>query len=156
MVGQQVLCPYCNARLLVPEGGGRAEPVDASPVSAPVAPSHPTSVEPGRAIVIEKPIEPQPGTSKSSTGASSASATEETARKQDHSIFRPAAGDEIVDPELAVKDEGTRLVKVGDQYVEIRRLSPEEKAARRFKRNIIMVVMAAVVLGVVIFFLVER
>lgn len=159
MVGQTVLCPYCNARLTVPEGGGRAALADAGR-SAPTAPvvtpqSEATATEAGRAIIIDRPVEPLPDASTTSADVKPGEAATET-KKKEASIFKPAEGDEVVDPELAVKDAGTRLVKVGDQYVEIRRLSPEEKAARRFKRNVIMVVLAAVVLGGVIFFLVQR
>lgn len=154
MVGQHVLCPYCSARLMVPEGGGRAEPADATPADAPSIPSPAQSAssqpspDKGRAIIVDKPQTPveAPG---------SADAADDAKKHRESNVFKPAEGEQIVDPELAVKDEGKRLVKVGDQYVEIRRLTPEEKAARRFRRNIVMVVLGAIVLGVTIFFLVR-
>jgi len=150
MVGQQVLCPYCSARLKVPEGGGRAEPADVTPADAPAipTPAQPAS-DKGRAIIVDKP-------QTLVDAPVNADTADDAKRHAESNVFKPAEGEEIVDPELAVKDEGKRLVKVGDQYVEIRRLTPEEKAARRFRRNIVMVVLGAIVLGVAIFFLIRQ
>lgn len=53
------------------------------------------------------------------------------------------------DPDLMVRDSQIKVIKTSSgEEIEVRRLSPEEKAARRRKRNIIMIAVAAVVFAV--------
>jgi len=56
----------------------------------------------------------------------------------------------IVNPELAVREPTTKIIKIGNEEIEVRVLSPEEKARRRRKRNIIMVAFAMIVLSVMV------
>lgn len=62
--------------------------------------------------------------------------------------------DALFDPEkaalLRLKDPTTKVIHAGGEAIELRRLTPEEKAARRRMYNLVMVGFAALVLAVVI------
>jgi hypothetical protein len=62
--------------------------------------------------------------------------------------------DALFDPEkaalLRLKDPTTKVIHAGDETIELRRLTPEEKAARRRMYNLVMVGFAALVLAFVI------
>ncbi len=62
--------------------------------------------------------------------------------------------DALFDPEqaalLRLKDPTTKVIQAGDEVIELRRLSPEERAARRRKYNLIMVATMAVIVAIVL------
>jgi hypothetical protein len=56
------------------------------------------------------------------------------------------------DQDLAFR-EPVRTVRHGDTVIEIRRLTPEERRARRFRRNLMMVVIGvSILLAIVVVF----
>jgi hypothetical protein len=66
----------------------------------------------------------------------------------------PAHYAALFDPEkaalLRLKDPTTKVIQAGGEAIELRRLTPEEKAARRRMYNLIVVGFAALVLALVL------
>lgn len=56
---------------------------------------------------------------------------------------------EPTDAELALR-EPVRLIRQGDTLIEIRRLTPQERRARRFRRNLMMIVIGASILFAIV------
>ena len=65
----------------------------------------------------------------------------------------PVTGGTPLDPKAAelAFSEPVRMIRHGDSLIEIRRLTPEERQARRFRRNVLMIVVGvSILLAVVI------
>jgi hypothetical protein len=64
------------------------------------------------------------------------------------------AAPRAANPEFKVRQPKGKVIRVGGEEIELRQLTPEEKAKRRLIKNIIMVVIAmTIILGLVMFFL---
>lgn len=57
---------------------------------------------------------------------------------------------QVVNPEFSVKEPTRKIIQVDGEEIELRVLSPEEKAQRRRRRNIIMITFAIVVMTIVV------
>jgi hypothetical protein len=67
----------------------------------------------------------------------------------------PVVGGTPLDPQATelVFAEPVRTVRYGDTEIEIRRLTPEERRSRRFRRNVVMVVVGvSILLAIVLVF----
>jgi len=130
-------CPLCGQGFLVPT---KAAAVSAAPQAAPAASSAASSAAPSAARAAAASAEhpwPQAGASvPDGTLAEHATAAEDAAVAPDLVPMR------FRDPVVTVGS--------GENVVELRRLSPEEKARRRTRRNVIMLLTGLSILMAIV------
>ncbi|MCE9545396.1 MAG: hypothetical protein K8T25_07755 [Planctomycetia bacterium] len=137
MVGQQVACPHCNESVSVPVA--EAGPFDPPPVVEHAEPAPPPAAE---AIAAGQPT----AVSTDPMAPASIAATADI-----HAVATTAAATAVLAPE-----QSTRKIVVGDKVVEIRRLTPEQRARRRFTRNLVMIGICVVIMICTLAFIQHR
>lgn len=131
--GEAVRCPVCASAFLVPVLAA-ARPIHRSndapqPATIPDAATMP---EPDAVVAVTEPGVADPRGLDESFGA--AATAPAAASQADPLQFR----------------EPVRTVRVGREVIELRRLTPEELAVRRARRNILMLLTGAAVLIVLV------
>lgn len=58
----------------------------------------------------------------------------------------------IVNPEFTMREPTMKTIKVGGQEIQLRVLSPEEKARRRFRRNLIVISFSVAFIAFLVWF----
>jgi hypothetical protein len=143
MAGQQVICPHCQNRVAVPDstpaqvlGGDRPKsPGGDASVAAqtPLAPSVPDTRSDA------SPLSPPPLPVTTDQFAVTMAASDEMDAERTGTVAEGGvAGIEI--------HETRRTVKHGDQVIELRHLTPEEKARQRLVKNIVLFVVSVGIL----------
>ncbi|MFM7137586.1 MAG: hypothetical protein ACKO1M_11030 [Planctomycetota bacterium] len=174
LCGCDACCPLCASLFHVPDPAlaAAAPAPDATPAAGPVVPaaeatSAPPLPEPvglaedwGRVITQLAPTrrDPKPAANSTSdladfdvhdaTSAAPAGGQEITAAPADAGDQMPMVGGTPLDPqasELAFS-ETVRTIRHGNTVIEIRRLTPEERRVRRFRRNVLMIVVGVSIL----------
>lgn len=119
----------------------------AEPTPSPAAePSAESPVLPSAAVTPASPVaatEPAP-----SPESPAVEPAEGPSPPQEPEVTVPHFGGAAVDAraEELVFAEPVRTVRQGDRVIEIRRLSPEERRSRRFRRNLMMIVVGISIL----------
>jgi hypothetical protein len=62
----------------------------------------------------------------------------------------------IVNPEFTMREPTTKTLKIGGQEIELRVLSPEEKARRRLRRNSIVILFSVIFIGLLVWVIAFR
>lgn len=137
-----------------PSGGAPASTPAERPAAPKPVPSSllPPSAGGGAAGMASRPAETQKRPSRidallppGAAGAMSGSAKPAAAMRE---VPLPTMTDKgTSEPGLTLKEPSKKIIRVGGEEIELRVLSPEEKARRRLKKNIIMVTAAAIIIG---------
>jgi hypothetical protein len=134
-------CPLCGQGFLVPT---KAAAVSAAPQAAPAASSAASSAAPSAA----------PSAAASAEHAAEHAGPQAGASVPDGTLAEhaTAAEDAAVAPDLVPMRFRDPVVTVGsgENVVELRRLSPEEKARRRTRRNVIMLLTGLSILMAIV------
>lgn len=150
--GHDACCPLCASLFHVPfpkSARPSAEDPEADVRPAPHAvrrpqpASGPSGLGEDWGPVIEKLAPPQPEPK-----------TEAALDQPPTATFEPPPAEPSL-PEPALADlafrEPLRTVRVGDALIELRRLSPEERRSRRFRRNLLMIAIGiSILLAIVV------
>ena len=125
MAGEVVVCPFCESKTRVPAG---LEGEDHAQGESPAE-----SAENGATRNAEEATD---------KNTSQAVDSEDSLESDSHGAEPElsAAGTPII------HDDGVRRLQRGDKVIEIRRLSPAERTRRRFRKNMIMLVLGAAIL----------
>ncbi len=131
MAGQAVACPHCQVAVTVPSWGPPAPP---APAPAPLpSPAPPPSPSPQFGPPLS-PVAP-PGPPPAVPGPPAPLPVSSGPTRPIPVTPRPVSG-----PVTPI-EERSKTIGRGDEKVELRKLTPEERAQRRRTRNLIMGVM---------------
>lgn len=162
MAEGEARCPVCSAPFTVPEprtaepAVPRAvapSPLPVEPAAAPSAPPFGAGEPAPTPTVAAEPLEPvaaahAPAVALSEDAAPSSAVPADPAPEGAAATITP----EAPRGELEFR-EPVASITVGDTTLELRRLSPEEKQARRTRRNLLMLVVGAAILFALVLFL---
>lgn len=174
MAGGEACCPTCAAPFTVPEpriadpvvpravppAETRAAPSYETPAPAPTASNAAAAATPepvpaadapsgdaAPGLVAFEPLEPGAATA---TAAAAPAAEPASSPPGPAELIPDAASTTTAAPEAPRGElefrEPVRSITVGDATIELRRLSPEEKQARRTRRNLLILVVGAAIL----------
>jgi len=135
LLGQPAECPLCGSGFRVPVAG-----VADAPRQPPAASSTPQASSPYRVDAPRKQRRAAPQ-EKATPDAVAAPPQDPLADVQPSAM--PAAELQFQEP--------VRTVVSGDQVITLRRLTPEEKAARRARRNAVMMIAGLSILMAIVF-----
>jgi hypothetical protein len=159
MAGQQVICPHCQIRVAVPGPASIADAAgsrdtDVGPASAQaLAGNPPKSPHGAEGVAAQAPLVPELTDRRSDQSAASRPVAPVTTAPFSVTLD---TGDETEAEGLGTVDEGggsgiqiheaRRTVAYGDRVIELRPLTPEEKARQRLVKNIIVFVVSVGIL----------
>ncbi|MDH3719524.1 MAG: zinc-ribbon domain-containing protein [Planctomycetota bacterium] len=159
MAGQQVICPHCQNRVAVPGPASIADAAgsrnaDQGPASAQaLAGNRPKSPNGDKGVAAQAPLVPELPDGRSDKSAVSWPVVPDTA---DQLSVTMDAGDETAADRVGTVDEGgvsgiqihesRRTVAYGDRVIELRPLTPKEKARQRLVKNIVVFAVGAGIL----------
>lgn len=154
MAGQQVACPHCRGLLVVPAAGGYPGPAPVPPLlqsPSQVQPVQPTPVQP-------TPVQPTASASRSS-GESGRPGPLPMSPKAPARVSAPAASSmapaSVADGPIRLR-EPVKTVARGDDEVELRRLTPEERARRKMIKNVVLWGLGFVIIAITLVALLFR
>ena len=135
LLGQAAECPLCGCGFRVPLTGVADTP---SPPAMAASAASPATEPPARQRHELREATPNPPPPKPASPPSKENAFDEPPTRA-----APVKELQFQDP--------VRTVGSGDQVIELRRLTPEEKAVRRARRNLIMMLTGVSILMAIVF-----
>jgi len=151
MAGDGARCPTCRTAFLVPDVPSPPPPqVAPAPVETPVEPAPPPAVTASsEPVVFSEPPLPSTRLRVAPPAAEPPVPYDANGAERDEALA-PAPADTSsepapVDPAIAFR-EPVKTILHGDQVLELRRLTPEERRLRRARRNLLILVIGAALL----------
>lgn len=134
MAGQQVACPHCGGVMIVP--AAPVQPTMPTPVQP--ASSQPPRVSPGPAAPVvpttPSPVQPTPRQPLAQPGSRPVPITP---GGNQTTPIRPVAVSAVSDGAVRVR-EPVQTVSAGDDEIDLRSLTSEEKSRRRMIKNLVL------------------
>lgn len=161
LCGRDACCPLCANLFHVPFPPAAAAAAARDQAAPPPASSRPPTLGDDWGGVIEKLAPPQGEPQAAERPAAeperfalpdAAPVSAATAPPPAGQELLPTVGGTPLTPpadDLAFQ-EPVRTVRIGGQVIEIRRLSPEERRARRIRRNLVMIVVGVSILMAIV------
>lgn len=162
LVGQPVACPHCSNAVFIPQIAIAATDPPATAVAQsrtepPICASEP-SAPPVSASPVESTFSPPPVLAPQQTCSPSERPQQDTLVTTRSKPATPARSFVIstIDGAQTVINEPTRIAVSGSKHRQLRDATTQEKESRRAIKNIVIFTLCAVLLGVVLWWLLNH